>query len=121
MNFKGVDQRFLIMDEQTFTERRQYQRYPMPTSIQFFHGPLRREISSRCVDISSGGMLMTVPPNIPVRPGQYIRVTGANFSHPEFMGLSEKSLDATIVRVNREKLLSEGNLAVGVRFSVATK
>jgi hypothetical protein len=37
-------------------------------------------------------------------------------SRPEFAGLSEKAVNATVVCVDRKKLITDGHLAVGVRF-----
>jgi len=101
------------------TDRRRHQRYPLATGVQFYHGPTQREFPGRCVDISDGGMLMYVPAKLPVQPGQPIRLTVGTVSRPEFSALSEKPLDATIVRVDRHKLLSMGHIAVGVRFASA--
>jgi len=105
------------MDDQTFVERREHQRHPLATGLPFFHGPTQRSFPGRCVDISSGGMLVFMPANVPAQPGQPIRLSVGGISRPEFAGLSEHPVDATIVRVDRGKLLSGGHLAVGVRFA----
>ena len=60
---------------------------------------------------------MYVPAATPVQPGQPIRLTVGGVNRPEFSVLSEKPLDATIVRVDRSTLLSDGHIAVGVRFA----
>ncbi len=99
------------------TERRKHQRHPMATSVEFFHGPTRRSFPGRSVDLSTGGMLMSVPASTPVQPGQAIQVSVGSVNRPEFSGLNEKPLDATIVRVDRQPLLSKGQIAVGVRFA----
>jgi len=59
---------------------------------------------------------MYVPATVPVQPGQTLRVTVGSVSRPEFAGLSEKPVDATVARVDRTALLKSGHLAVGVRF-----
>jgi len=100
-------------------ERRKHQRYPLATSVEFHHGLSQRSFPARCVDISAGGMLMYVPAATPVQPGHPVRVTVGSVSRPEFAGLSERPVDATIVRVNRQALLSAGHLAVGLRFAHA--
>lgn len=100
-------------------ERRQHPRYPLATSVQFFHGPSRHDYPGRCRDLSDGGLLMYVPAASPVQPGHPIRLTVGSVSRPEFSRLSERPLDATIVRVDRDELLASGYLAVGVRFAMA--
>jgi len=104
------------MDSTPKTDRRRHQRHPLTTSLQFYHGPSQRDFPGRCVDISKGGLLMYVPVSAPVQPGQAIRLAVGSVSRPEFAGLSETPLDATIVRVDRHSILSSGQLAVGVRF-----
>ena len=92
-------------------------RYPMATTVQFYHGPSRRYFRARTVDISEGGILMYVPASAPVAPGHPIQVTIGSHSRPELAGLSDRPMDATIVRVDRHKMLSQGYLPVGVRFT----
>jgi len=107
------------METTPHQDRRSHPRYPLATSIQFFHGPTQRDFPARCVDISLGGMLMFVPAATPVQPGQPVRVAVGGLSRPEFAPIGQKPLDATIVRVDRQKLLDEGHLAVGLRFAQA--
>ena len=61
---------------------------------------------------------MYVPPNAPVNVGQPIRLSAGSFNRPEFAGLGDKPLDATIVRVDRTKLPHGGQISVGVKFAV---
>jgi len=105
------------MPESIPRERRLHPRYPLPTAVQFFHGPSQREFPARCVNISAGGLLMYVPMAVPVQPGQPVRLTVGGARRPEFAGLSEQPVDATVVRVDRASLLTSGHLAVGVRFA----
>ena len=103
----------------TSAERRMDRRYPLSTSVNFFHGPSNREFPARCVDVSRGGMLMYVPVSTPVKVGQPLRLNVGSVSRPEFAGLSEKPMDGTIARVDRHRMLEEGYVAVGVRFTEA--
>jgi len=98
-------------------ERRRHQRYPLATSIDFFHGPSRRDFPARCVDISEGGMLMYVPAKTPVQAGQPIRLNLQGVTRPDVGHMAEEPMDATVVRVDRQKLLSIGHVAVGVKFA----
>ena len=106
----------MAMAQETADERRQHPRHPLATSIQFHHGPTGRDFPGRCVNISEGGMLMHAPVSVPVQPGQPIRLALGGVSRPEFAGLGDKPTDATVVRVDRGKMLAGGHVAVGVRF-----
>lgn len=105
------------MSGQFQEDRRKHVRYPMATSVQFYHGPSRRDYPARSADVSQGGMLMYVPASVPVLPGQPIRVTVAAAGLPGFGSMSNAPLDATIVRVDRRGILNSGHLPVGVRFA----
>jgi len=100
-------------------ERRISPRYQLATGVRFVHGPSRRDFPAKCVDISKSGLLMYVPAAAPVRPGQTVRMTLGSIDLEELAGLSDTTINGTIVRVNRQALLAEGHLAVGVRFAQA--
>ena len=100
-------------------ERRQHPRHPLATGVQFYHGPSQREFPGRCVDISASGMLMYVPAGAPMQPGHPIRLTLGGVNRPEFANMASRPVDATIVRVNRHNLLTNGYLAIGVKFAQA--
>jgi hypothetical protein len=68
------------------------------------------------VDASLGGALMYVPMSTPLQPGQRLALSVGKTERPELAEISQRPLWATIVRVDRSKLLSLGQLAVGVRF-----
>ena len=99
------------------TERRQHQRYPMPTGVQFHHGPSQREFPGRLNDISAGGLLMFVPATTPIQPGHTVRLSLSALPHAEFVKMADQPLDATVVRVDRSDFAQTGHLAVGVRFA----
>ncbi len=61
-------------------------------------------------------MLMYVPATVPVHPGQTLRVNMGTLPAPELGSMPDRPMDATIVRVDRNALLSTGHIAVGVRF-----
>ena len=105
------------MEERSSADRRLYVRYPMATTVEFYHGPSRRYFRAQTVDISAGGVLMYVPASAPVAPGHPIRLTIGSRNRPELAGLSSRPLDATVVRVDRQRMLSHGMLPVGVRFA----
>jgi len=100
-------------------ERRRHPRYPLATSMQFHHGPSRREVPARSVDISAGGMRMYVPPSAPVSPGQPVRMNMGAICRPEMIGIGRESVNGTIVRVDRNGLTTTGHLSIGIRFAAA--
>jgi hypothetical protein len=107
------------MSEAASTERRLHPRYPLVTSVEFFHGPSQRAFPARCANISLGGLKMYVPAATPVRPGQPIRLAIDGLNRPEFAPLGQGAVDGTIVRVDRQAMIHEGDLAIGVRFAQA--
>jgi len=88
----------------------------MATGLQFHHGPSRRQVPARSVDVSESGMLMYVPATTPVRTGQAVYVNMAGVGP---MASSREPLQATIVRVDRADMTSKGYLGVGLRFAAA--
>jgi len=107
------------MSNRPSTERRQHQRFPLSTSVQFYHDPSQRDFPGRCANISAGGMLMYVPAATPLQPGHGIRLNLGSVNRPEFANLGDGTVYATVVRVDRKALLVAGSLAVGVRFAEA--
>ncbi|HUU30803.1 MAG TPA: PilZ domain-containing protein [Phycisphaerae bacterium] len=101
------------------SERRTHPRYPLATGVEFYHGPSQRQFPGRCSNISLGGLKMYVPAATPVRPGQPIRLSIGAVRRPEFSRLGAGPVEATIVRVDRQAMIDEGDLAVGVRFAQA--
>ena len=104
-------------DSTDSNERRRHARYPMSTSLQFHHGPSKREVPARTVDVSESGMLMYVPVTAPVRAGQAVYVDLAGIGGRQVTGVGP--VQATIVRVDREQMTSKGYLGIGVRFAAA--
>ena len=100
-------------------DRRQHQRYPLCTSVPFYHAPSQRQFPGRCANISSAGMLMYVPASAPVQPGHPIRLNVSSVPLPELGRFAQDALQATVVRVDRKSLLPSGHLAIGVRFAEA--
>jgi len=97
-------------------ERRKHPRHTLNTGLHFLHEPSRRRLPGRCENISRGGLKMYVPAGTPVKAGDSIQVSLSAPGRPEFSALGDKPLNASVVRVERQALLSTGHLAVGVRF-----
>ena len=98
-------------------ERRRHARYPMSTSLQFHHGPSKREVPARSVDVSESGMLMYVPATTPVRAGQAVYVNLADIGGRPVTDAAP--VQATIVRVDRAEMTGKGYLGIGIRFAAA--
>ena len=62
-------------------------------------------------------MFMYVPATVPVQTGQGIRIKAGSIDRPDFTDISGRPVEATIVRVERSTLLTQGSIAVGVRFN----
>ncbi|NBB95772.1 MAG: hypothetical protein GVY16_08530 [Planctomycetes bacterium] len=102
-------------------ERRRHSRIPRVVNIHLHHKPSDREIPARTLDISDGGMLVSVPATAPVAPGQAICVRAGQDVLPRLPIRTDPcqcdDLDARIVRVDRNALLNTGQLQVGVALA----
>ena len=98
----------------TASERRTYPRQASSANVEFLHHPTRRRFPGRCLDISRGGLLMYVPATAPLQVGHELdlTVTGDAGEYVPARGIRGE-----IVRVNRQALISAGQVAVGVKFS----
>ncbi len=112
------------MGQMLSADRRLHKRYPLAAALRFHHQPSRRDYPARCVDASQGGLMMHAPARAPLKPGQVIRLTlsapaGTEEAGgpPGLAGLAERPIDATIIRIDRQTLLKEGCLGVGVQFT----
>jgi len=60
---------------------------------------------------------MYVPAATPLQVGHAVRLEMGAVSRPEFAGLANTPIPATVVRVDRRSILSSGHLAVALRFN----
>lgn len=101
-------------------ERRQHRRIPRVVNVEIEHPIAGCNIPARTLDISDGGMLISVPPSAPVASGQAVSIRASQDSLPRLPKASDPSsretLEATIVRVDRNALLANGQLQVGIRL-----
>lgn len=93
------------------TERRRHPRQASAASLTLRHAASQREYPGRCVDVSSGGVLAAVPLTMPVRVAHEVEVGSLD---PQ--ALPQPVQRAVVVRVERERLLSQGQLAVALQF-----
>ncbi len=87
-------------------ERRAYPRRAAEQWGILFHLASGHSFRCRFVDVSAAGARLVVPPGMPVRAGQAVRLESPG---PEGGA-------ATVVRVQRETLVQVGGVTVAVRF-----
>ena len=61
-------------------------------------------------------MLVYVPASVPVARGHALRIRVGSHNRPELAELSTRPLTATVVRVDRKRMMQIGHLPVGIRF-----
>jgi len=100
-------------------ERRRYTRYAYSTNLRF-----RREdgraLPARSVDISSGGMLLNVLAYQDLVPGQTVTLDidsdDVLDTFPDVYLPCSHVLQATIIRIERGRLSSNGYMSIAVEF-----
>ena len=98
-------------------ERRQHRRYTVQAASRVLHDASGRNFPCQCTDISVGGAYLAVPATMPVRVGHTVRLSGADHFTEQVTDLLGGDLAATVVRVDREALLTTGHVIIAVRFS----
>ncbi len=93
------------------TERRRHPRQASQASLTLHHAASQRDFPARCLDVSDGGLLAAVPLTMPVRVAQEVEVSAFD---PQALG--EPARRAVVVRVERDRLLRQGQLAVALNF-----
>ncbi len=109
----------MITKQTEISERRRHTRYSYSTNLRF-----RREdgraLPARCVDISSGGMLLNVLSYQDLYAGQTISLDldsdDVLDTFPDVYLPSSHVLQATIVRIERGRLSSNGYMSIAVEF-----
>lgn len=105
------------MVEQAPTERRQHPRRTLHISARLLHELSERTFPCRCADASAGGAKLLVPARVPVAVGHAVRILPCESTSDRIS--DDLHVQATVVRVDRQSLLAEGHLTVGVRFETA--
>ena len=82
-------------------ERRQHRRYTVQAASRVLHDASGRNFPCQCTDISAGGACLS----------------GADHFTEQVTDLLGGDLAATVVRVDREALLTTGHVIIAVRFS----
>lgn len=97
-------------------ERRKHPRYRLSDSLRMTHELSGRQWPGRAIDASAGGMQLALPAAVPVRPGHQVTLRLAKVSDDRLAFLADSPAVGHVVRVDREKLLNEGYIAVAVAF-----
>ncbi len=98
-------------------ERRRHHRYSIQAASRLGHALSGHDYPCRCLDISAGGALLAAPATMPVRAGHAVCLTGAGTFAEQVASLTGEELAATVIRVDRETLLTDGHITVAVRFA----
>lgn len=104
------------MSSSPVAERRHSSRFPLSVSVTVHHLPSQRDFPARSVDASQGGMLLYLPAAAPMAPGQQVQVYIPSHQREELAELSERTLQAQVVRVDRQRLPALGYVPVGIKF-----
>lgn len=99
-------------------ERRQHTRQAVGAVARLAHAD-GRDFPCLCADASPGGARLLVPAAMPVRVGRAVRLIDPAGRVGQLAGLASNPLPATIVRVDRRTLLTDGAITVGVHFQPA--
>lgn len=99
-------------------DRRQHERHSFEVTCRLAHDRSRRSFPCRCVDASAGGAKLLVPATMPVRAGHVVHIEPAEATTDPVRGFGEGEVTATVVRVDRQSLLTHGHVVVGVSFPV---
>jgi c-di-GMP-binding flagellar brake protein YcgR len=105
------------MSNATKSERRRYTRRSRVMNLRMHHLPSQRDFPARSLDASVGGMKMDIPATTPASVGQSVELL---FAGPTGEG-SARMINATIVRVDRQTLLTRGKVTIGVEFAQPQK
>lgn len=108
------------MKDAPSSERRQHNRIPRVVHVQLRDPIAEKGIPARTLDISDGGMRVSVPSTAPLAEGQSVSIHVSQNVLPRLPKGTDPynadTLQAQIVRVDRNALLSEGQLQVGVKL-----
>lgn len=98
-------------------DKRLHVRHAHAAGLSFLHEPSGKSYPARTVDVSAGGLLMQVPPAAPIQAGHRVQITLKD--DPSSPQPLPATTYATVVRVERHKLLATAALSVAVQFDPA--
>jgi hypothetical protein len=98
------------------TQRRVHPRLAVTAGVRIWHELSCREFPARMVNVSRGGLLMSVPITAPVLEGHAVRLRGLADAAGELVPAGE-DISAVVVRVDRSAAIRKGRVMVAVRFA----
>lgn len=104
------------MVDVTPMERRKHPRRTANIAAHVIHDPTGRTFPCRIVDASATGAMLLVPLSMPVRAGHTLEIQPNEPLVSELSDLSGLTSRATVIRVDRDRMILEGHIAIGVRF-----
>ena len=102
---------------QALTEQRKDSRSSVSWPVSVWIPQANRFFNGRSCNISKTGVLITLPVTAPIRPGQVVEL---NFPRTETLakekGQFARIKSGKVVRVDRENLLEDAEVGVGIAF-----
>ena len=101
-------------------ENRRADRFEVECSLKFSHLPSSKTLRGRCINISEIGILMLIPMHVPVIEGQKVEISFSNNAMTQIIDAGMQSpgnnLMAYVTRIDRQALLEEAGIRVGLEF-----
>jgi len=103
---------------ETFVEHRKDTRTDLAWPVSVWLPEANRFFNGRSINISKGGALIYAPVTAPVQPGHIVEL---NFPRTKTLaknrGQFARIKSGRVIRVNRNKLLDNGRIALAVQFA----
>ena len=101
-------------------ENRRANRFEVDCSLKFSHLPSHKTMRGKCLNISDSGALLLIPMHIPVIEDQQVEIAFSSNALTQINnhGLStpDNDLIAKVVRIDRQAILEEAGIRVGLEF-----
>lgn len=88
----------------------------MRQGARLVHVPSGQRVPCHCADASAGGARLLLPARTPVAVGHEVQVVMPESAARHLPELGGPNVNARVVRVDRESLLTAGQITVGVVF-----
>ena len=102
---------------ETLVEQRKENRTDICWPVSIWVPEANRFFNGKSSNVSKGGVFLTVPVTTPVREGSIIEI---NFPRTESLakkkGQFARIKNGRVVRIERQNLLKEGKIGVGITF-----
>jgi hypothetical protein len=98
-------------------ERRRHERRVLNSPAQVVHPASGRTFGCRCGDASADGAGLMVPMTMPVQVGHAVQILPPEPLASQLQDVTGSTVTATVVRIDRERLLLAGHVWIGVQFA----